>query len=104
MVFAFDSDQGVTTHIGGNYYVVKERDQDRITIGKFEKRSNNDRIELSRKEFFAFVALEQEISHRLPELNSIVPCYMDKDHQNQLGYLMCPECNPAGTPDVVLNM
>jgi hypothetical protein len=30
----------------------------------------------------------------VPELKSIVPCIMQDDHQNQMGYLQCSFCNP----------
>ena len=34
------------------------------------------------------------IGQVLPELNSVVPCYTQTDHLNQLGFLKCMECNP----------
>ena len=30
----------------------------------------------------------------LPELDGVVPCYVQSDHMNQLGALRCSECNP----------
>ena len=35
-----------------------------------------------------------EIGRVLPELDGVVPCYMQSDHMNQLGALRCSECNP----------
>ena len=35
-----------------------------------------------------------EIGKVLPELDAIVPCYLQSDHMNQIGALQCPECNP----------
>ena len=35
-----------------------------------------------------------EIGRALPELDGVVPCYVQSDHMNQLGALRCSECNP----------
>ena len=35
-----------------------------------------------------------EIGRALPELDGVVPCYVQSDHMNQLGTLRCSECNP----------
>ena len=35
-----------------------------------------------------------EIGNILPELNAVVPCFLQSDHMNQLGTLQCSECNP----------
>lgn len=35
-----------------------------------------------------------DIATSLPELNAVVPCYLQSDHLNQLGMLQCAECNP----------
>ncbi|KAL4236850.1 hypothetical protein ACF0H5_005236 [Mactra antiquata] len=35
-----------------------------------------------------------EIGRALPELDGVVPCYLQGDHMNQLGALQCSECNP----------
>jgi hypothetical protein len=34
------------------------------------------------------------IGECVPELNGVVPCYLQSNHQNQLGYLQCAECSP----------
>ena len=35
-----------------------------------------------------------EIGRTLPELDGVVPCYVQSDHRNQLGALRFSECNP----------
>ncbi|KAK3085487.1 hypothetical protein FSP39_004116 [Pinctada imbricata] len=35
-----------------------------------------------------------DIKGHLPELITVVPCYMRDDHQNQIGMLKCRNCNP----------
>ena len=35
-----------------------------------------------------------QIQQLVPEIQHLLPCYMDTDHQNQLGMLACSECNP----------
>ncbi|XP_071138711.1 uncharacterized protein [Mytilus edulis] len=34
------------------------------------------------------------ISDFVPDLSTVVPCPYNSDHQNQLGFLTCSECNP----------
>ena len=36
----------------------------------------------------------RDIGQALPELDAVVPCYLQSDHMNQLGALQCLECNP----------
>ena len=38
--------------------------------------------------------LEAARRRALPELDGVVPCYVQSDHINQLGALRCSECNP----------
>ena len=38
--------------------------------------------------------LVPEIERVLPELDAVIPYYMQSDHMNQLGALQCWECNP----------
>ena len=45
-------------------------------------------------EYIAVKELLTEIGRALPELDGVVPCYMQSDHMNQLGALLCSECNP----------
>ena len=40
------------------------------------------------------LSLEGNVLECLPELNTVVPCIMDEDHQNQEGALNCSECTP----------
>jgi len=36
----------------------------------------------------------QTIDDNHPSLASAIPCYLQEDHQNQMGALECPECHP----------
>ena len=45
-------------------------------------------------EYSAVKKLVLEIGEALPELDGIIPCYMQIHHTNQLGALQCSECNP----------
>ena len=45
-------------------------------------------------EYSVLKELIPEIGTTLPELDAVVPCYMQSDHMNQLGALQCSECNP----------
>ena len=44
-------------------------------------------------EYIAVKELLAEIGRALPELDGVVPCYVQSDHANQLGALRCSECN-----------
>ena len=45
-------------------------------------------------EYIAITELITEIGRALPELDGVVPCYVQSDHMNQLGALQCSECYP----------
>ena len=45
-------------------------------------------------EYIAVKELIPEIGRILPDLDGVVPCYVQSDHINQLGALQCLECNP----------
>ena len=36
----------------------------------------------------------ETIDDNHPSLASAIPCYLQEDHQNQMGALECPECHP----------
>jgi hypothetical protein len=46
------------------------------------------------KEYSCSKELVVEIGRVLPELDAMVPCYLQSYHMNQIGALRCPECNP----------
>ena len=45
-------------------------------------------------EYVRLKELLPEIGNTLPELNGVVPCFLQSDHMNHLGALQCSECNP----------
>ena len=44
----------------------------------------------------SFKTFVPEIEKLLPELENVMPCYMQDDHANQEGFLRCKYCNPDG--------
>ena len=36
----------------------------------------------------------EEIEKKCPEVKDAKPCYLEEDHQNQTGYMICANCNP----------
>ena len=46
------------------------------------------------KEYNRLKELVPNIRKTLPELDGVIPCYLQSDHMNQLGALLCAECNP----------
>lgn len=51
-------------------------------------------IALKFPEWRKLLAISGEVSRVMPEIKGFVPCYLEGDHQNQLGAMMCAECNP----------
>ena len=51
-------------------------------------------ISLRPIEYVRLKGLLSEIGNALPELNGVVPCFLQSDDINQLGALKCSECNP----------
>ena len=46
------------------------------------------------RHFKQLISKTEEIQCSLSEESSVTQCYLDDDHQNQFGYLLCSDCNP----------
>ncbi len=84
-------------HLGGNVYSTVEGVC--VDIRRYWK--PEDKVVPTRKgiclrprEYVKLKDSIPQIGEALPELDAIVPCYLQSDHQNQLGMLTCSECNP----------
>ena len=106
LVDAFEyADQGLQNkeaykaHLGGNVYICIGTGSVCVDIRQFWKPENEviptkKGLCLRPGEYQRLKELIPEIGLALPELDGVVPCYLQSDHQNQLGALTCSECNP----------
>ena len=88
-----------SNHLGGNVYCTVTEGSGCVDIRQYwkpEEELNPTRKGLCLRplEYQRLKDLIPEIGQTLPELDAVVPCYLQSDHMNQLGMLQCPECNP----------
>lgn len=88
-------------HIGGGYYVSVTTGFLCVDFRKFFKPYNSAEVKPTRKgvalrlnEWIELRHLIDTIHATYPTLGTAVPCYLNDDHQNQLGALQCRECYP----------
>ena len=88
-----------TSHLGGNVYCTVTEGSPCMDIRQYWK--PKDEVIPTKKgsclrpiEYSVLKELIPVIGTTLPELDGVVPCYMQSDHMNQLGALQCSECNP----------
>lgn len=88
-------------HLGGNVHCTVKEGNPCVDIRQFWK---PEEVILCKKGLCLrpgeYRRLKQSIlgiGAAVPELSSIVPCWAQSDHANQLGYLGCSECNPNGS-------
>ena len=91
-------------HIGGNVYVTVKSPYWVVDIRHYWMPSNGKKVlpgakgvSLKLDEWGKLTACFKDLEEVLPEARDVVPCYAQDDHQNQLGYLFCGECNPNYT-------
>jgi hypothetical protein len=88
-----------SSHLGGNVYCTIAEGSKCVDLRQYWK--PEETVVPSKKglclrpgEYNALKELIPEINKTLPELDAVVPCYLQSDHMNQKGALQCPECNP----------
>ena len=96
---ALENKQSFTYHLGGNVFCKIGENSVCVDIRQFWK--PQDEVVPTKKGMclrpLEYSSLKQrlpEIGNVLPELNAVVPCFLQSDHMNQLGALQCSECNP----------
>lgn len=92
-------------HLGGNCMVSVTRGFPCVDMRKFysvyddEGKSSQAPtrrgIAIGFAQFHKLKDVMNEVDKRVPELETVIPCMMSEDHQNQLGMLRCSECNPG---------
>ena len=85
-------------HIGGNVYCTVAVNGVCVDIRQYWKPEEEvvpttKGICLRPSEYVRLKEPLPEIGNALPELDGVVPCFLQSDHMNQLGALQCSECN-----------
>ena len=90
--------------IGGGYYISVTSGFFCVDIRKFflpysgtVEKPTRQGIALRLREWSQIRKLVEEINNAYPVLVTALPCYLQEDHQNQLGALQCRECYPFST-------
>ena len=94
---ALSAEESYSSHLGGNVYCTVENgfvDLRQYWRPQEELVPTKKGMRLWPDEYAALKTYVQKIGEALPELDAVVPCFLRSDHQNQIGYLQCSECNP----------
>ena len=91
-----------SSHIGSGKYIRLKSFANRpyVDIRQYWKTKEGEIIPTKRGvlltgvEYLQFVKEIKNIRKLVPELDTTMPCFLREDHQNQVGYLECKECNP----------
>lgn len=88
-------------HIGANIFLTIKGDSPCVNIRKYWKPENEENLVPTKKgiclrplEYLNLKLHLSSIEKAVPELETIEPCFLQDDHQNQLGMLRCAMCNP----------
>ena len=104
MDYLEDADQAMTekqnykSHLGRNVFCTITESSACMDIRQYWKPQEEvvpkkKGLYLIPLEYIAVKELVSEIGRALPELDWVIPCYVQSDHMNQLGALRCWECN-----------
>ena len=88
-----------SSHLGGNVYCTIDEGSTCVDLRQYWKPEETvvptkKGLCLRPSEYNVLKELIPEIDKTLPELETVVPCYLQSDHMNQEGMLQCPECTP----------
>ena len=88
-------------HIGGAWYVsvttgyrCVDFRKFFVPVGEMEPKPTRRGIALRIREWEQMPQLVQKINDKNPELGTAFQCYLQDDHNNQMGALECRECHP----------
>ncbi len=87
-------------HIGSGYHVSIASSHRHIDIRRFyQDHTGNlcptgDGLSLKLTEWQQLKDILPQIRDLIPNYDSILECSVTSSHQNQVGFLQCPECNP----------
>ena len=88
-------------HIGGNVYVTVNTQYRTVDIRQFfmlngKLQATRKGITLRMGEWNRLRNFMEKAEEYIPSLSQVTPCYLEDDHNNQMGMYACPECCPNG--------
>jgi len=90
-------------HIGGGHYVSVTTGFRCVDFWRSflpqDQKPTKKGVALRLDEWAKMRNIVETIDDNHPSLASAIPCYLQEDHQNQMGALQCPECHPFRTCD-----
>ena len=95
-------DIALKCHIGGNVYATVDSPYACVNIRQWYKMEVDGELlpgrglSLTANQWDKYLEYDPLLDNYAPALASVAPCLFGEDHQNQEGWLMCPECNPNG--------
>lgn len=88
-------------HVGANIFISVKSDGPCVNIRIYWKPENEENLVPTKKgiclrplEYGKLKSHLSSIEKAFPELETTEPCFLQEDHQNQLGMLRCAVCNP----------
>ena len=98
---AITENKNESFHLGANVFVKVRKNNPCVDIRQFwaplsEAVPTKKGLCMRPSEYAALKTFVPEIEKMLPELENVIPCYMQDDHANQEGFLRCKYCNPDG--------
>ena len=96
---ALEDKKAYSCHVGGNVYCTIDEGSKCVDLRQYWKPEETvvptkKGLCLRPREYDVLKQLIPEIINTLPELNAVIPCYLQSDHMNQEGALQCTECTP----------
>ena len=96
---ALQNNKTYSLDLGGNVYCNVKEDNPCVDIRQFWKPQDDviptkKGLCLRPREYQRLKDILPEVNVAIPELSSVVPCMLQSDHANALGFLKCSECNP----------
>ena len=96
-----DEEVKMMEHLGGNIHVSINSGIYAVDLRQWWLPQDCDSVKPTRKgiglrltEWETLMKQIDIINQSIPELSTVVPCYLQDDHNNQEGALQCVECNP----------
>ena len=96
---ALEDKEAYRGHLGGNVYCTSGEGSKCVDLRQYWKPEETvvptkKGLCLRPLEYDVLKQLIPEIINTLPELNAVIPCYLQSDHMNQEEALQCTECTP----------
>ena len=98
---ALQNKEDLQYHMGSNIFCTVKKDSPCVDIRQYWRPPNQKELVPTKKglclrpvEYRTLKSRVSELHKVIPELQTLVPCFLREDHMNQLGMLQCSNCNP----------